>query len=611
MFIVDNDMDQEMFDQSKLQDFLIELKPTPFNMLCQEAGSIAVAISDQEKLPRIYFSESANGEPVYNEIISDGVRISINDLRYFCDRMFIICSFECEELMCNFRHFPDICSMRDSMHNSTPGFWFGQELEKKINKKFVQHLFVNTNFKSHWFTVTGKLKSTAATQYLAKLQTFLVHLVILIHVSSGAPPRATETVRCLIRNQTNCKRTIFLQEGYFCIIQRYCKTRGRSQRDTFIARFLTPDISALLYKYLVVIRCFTIFLLQELELNLEASHELDESTDDEDSEDQSSLMILGTKTLPQIAADFLCWNRQGPMSSSFFRTSFRRSFKEILKIDITFSAYRQISGAFVDKLIVPNLSNQDQLLPFAAQTGHTHDTAMKWYGLSNVDHPAMSRDRFDAFKLCSRYWQGLLKLTGGYEVIKNSDNSNTELSRSISHDKRISGTPNPGETTLDVGIWDQVITFFTKIAGSALPRHSNVLDTFSFNSDHATDLKALKEISDSARSIYGANFNWRVPEQMTAAVMLQSMANHRKDGIIIMPTGSGKSLLFMLRAKINANLKSPKVVVVVVPLRSILLNMSNRLNVSYQCRTNESSGPMWITYFSQKILMLVISLDVH
>lgn len=573
--IVDNDMDHETFSDRKLQNFLVELKPTPFNMLCQEGGSIAAGISDQEKLPRIYFPEGEQGQRLYHVIIWDGMRLSMNDLIFFCDKMQNLCSVQCDQLLLNFNDVPDLCGMKDSMHNTTKGFWFGAEIEKGMNEKFLNHLYNNSNLRRYWFSTNGKVMMSAGRRYLTDMHNFLSHLLVLIHVSSGAPPRATETVRCLIRNQLTCKRTIFLQDGYICMIQRYSKTRGKAQRDTFIARFLTPDISILLYKYLIVIRCFSIFLIQELNLDVRSNENPQyDSTDDEDLDDEPSSQIHNSASLSQTAAEILCWNKHGAMTGSTFRTIFKKYFVQILNVELTFSAYRQISGAFVDKLIAPNLPSHQQSLPFAAQTGHTHETAMKWYGLSNVDHPALSRDRFDAFKLCSRYWQGLLKLTGGYQL--DGGLSNTPIhpeNKTLNLLQSAEGLP------FDIGIWEQVITFFTKIASSAIPRQSLLSQEGFPNIRGSADLGSLESINESAKSIYGAKFKWLVPEQMTAALMLHTEMNNRKDGIVHMPTGSGKSLLFMIRAKFNANLISPKIVIVIFPLKSILLNMSQRLKV--------------------------------
>lgn len=81
-------------------------------------------------------------------------------------------------------------------------------------------------------------------------------ILMLLHLTGGQPARGTELGKYLLQNVGATPRNLYICKGTFMVIQRYSKTNWVKENDVAIARFLPPEVSDILFSYLVTIRSF-------------------------------------------------------------------------------------------------------------------------------------------------------------------------------------------------------------------------------------------------------------------------------------------------------------------------------------------------------------------
>lgn len=91
-------------------------------------------------------------------------------------------------------------------------------------------------------------------KWLGNCDKFVELLLGAIHISSGAPARASELASYLLSTTDLGDRSLYIQNGTVCIFQTYHKAMKFDLKEKNLARFLPPDLSELLVKYLIYIR---------------------------------------------------------------------------------------------------------------------------------------------------------------------------------------------------------------------------------------------------------------------------------------------------------------------------------------------------------------------
>src|SRR5699024_10108826 len=124
-------------------------------------------------------------------------------------------------------------------------------------------------FQDDWFELDKsgseyglQLRPRKVESYLAKVYTFLVTLLTLCHLTSGAPARGTEINQILFRNTRSRQRNLFLdpRHSLFLIRLSYSKTFSQTNLERNAIRILPPSLSWLLLAYLLVVEPFVKFL---------------------------------------------------------------------------------------------------------------------------------------------------------------------------------------------------------------------------------------------------------------------------------------------------------------------------------------------------------------
>ena len=122
-------------------------------------------------------------------------------------------------------------------------------------------------FQDDWFELDRtenclKLKPKKIESYLGQVNTFLVTLLTLSHLTSGAPARGTEINQILFKNTRSRQRNLFLdpRHSLFLIKLSYSKTFSQTNLERNAIRVLPSSLSWLLLAYLLVVEPFIRFL---------------------------------------------------------------------------------------------------------------------------------------------------------------------------------------------------------------------------------------------------------------------------------------------------------------------------------------------------------------
>jgi hypothetical protein len=119
---------------------------------------------------------------------------------------------------------------------------------------------------------TPEINRGTAMTYLNKVESFLTDLLVLCHITSGAPARGTEISQVLRASSAITGRNLFLdpQRGLFLIRLTYSKTFSTSNIEQNAVRVVPPALSYLLLVYLVIVLPFRVFLCEMLSIGLRA-----------------------------------------------------------------------------------------------------------------------------------------------------------------------------------------------------------------------------------------------------------------------------------------------------------------------------------------------------
>ncbi|BDD62655.1 hypothetical protein MAP00_007617 [Monascus purpureus] len=107
-----------------------------------------------------------------------------------------------------------------------------------------------------------------AERYLFMAKKFLLHLLVLVHMTSGAPARGTEIIPLLASNSIINRRNLFLdpKSKLFLIRLRYSKVLATTGMERNAVRAIPRAPSHILLVYLVVVEPFIHYLHQALKL---------------------------------------------------------------------------------------------------------------------------------------------------------------------------------------------------------------------------------------------------------------------------------------------------------------------------------------------------------
>jgi len=128
-----------------------------------------------------------------------------------------------------------------------------------INEKLVREAFIDVGATNT--TVAGGRgvvwRGDRIRRYGQAMQLFRQHLLALVHMTGGLPPRGTELVTVQYKNSANGdSRGIFIENGLVAYMTAYHKNIGSSGNSKIIHRYLPREVGELMVYYLWLVLPF-------------------------------------------------------------------------------------------------------------------------------------------------------------------------------------------------------------------------------------------------------------------------------------------------------------------------------------------------------------------
>lgn len=168
-------------------------------------------------------------------------------------------------------------SIIDDPANDSVGYWFGRELLERLpytRSWLFKKIWQNRRLREEWVEFTAgaisdegqeaspeisriQISVHKMQQYQQLVEQFLDILIFCFHLSGGGPARITELLTIRYRNTVNGGiRNIFLEGGFLMFVIGYHKGYARSNKLQVIHRFLPREVGELVVYYLWLVLPF-------------------------------------------------------------------------------------------------------------------------------------------------------------------------------------------------------------------------------------------------------------------------------------------------------------------------------------------------------------------
>jgi superfamily II DNA or RNA helicase len=359
-------------------------------------------------------------------------------------------------------------------------------------------------------------------------------------------------------------RNLFLCDGQLVLSTFYSKTRSLNDGASKpVARFPDAVTSGLLLLYLAVVRPLEFGVVKSMAAVAGGSLEVDEQR-----------VYLFARRGRSVAGTHLCaW--------------FRETMKENGLENVTVSLYRQYQAGVVKNFFREVEGAETRVMHM--QAGHSEDTAHRVYGVSDADFRHLTGTELEAYRSYSQRWHTALglvhgpprpygaslaeKSASGYkEIVATAVENKTDellhavLDRLARMEKQMTEviSAKRSDTNTPVKEWEETAAEPSlkrvKISGPGIAEHRQ-------EEDESLALQGALEKFLGASKPESVAF--KSPLQRKAVEMVKQ---RNTDVVVILPTGGGKSLCFMLPCFLETN----AVTVLVVPLVALQVDMLDR-----------------------------------
>lgn len=594
---------------------------TPFVELSEVFG-LATSISNSSgSLPEIIWDTSC---PNGTKLFIQGISVSVQSLSQFlqdivkqAEKMLYedilltgsLCKKPIDKEIENLEHSLLTGDIQDDLRNEAQGYYFGddirnRELLSEMSESFLRRVLLDPSRRHEFFKMKSEKEWECiswCTQrmmlFLNLCENFIEVLIPLLQIMSGQPARCTELATTQIRNSNTARRSLMLVNKRLVNILSYSKTRSMTGRPRLVPRFLDKRISSLLAIYLIVVRPIEVFFMRRL-------------VGDERANDH---------------ATYLFSKIEGRMGGK----EVARTFEKVLRrswIPLTSRMYRHVCTAFTRELLRGKSSRTQVWLPYDEQAAHSAETAESRYGRSISDHRNITSHEFVAYYAASVSWQKLLGFSQD-ERLGISEEGSRLNSALVNNAQSIISLPegsavnlaaiegslrriDEGFTSLknDVQLLkERKITFPSphlqgaqqeQMADPAFTKDLEIYTTHTNSPKNGVDYRKQGDIASGKaepgllatlacssrlpslektlvyrnclqKLLNDAKAEFKSPEQLLA---IHEVCSRDRDVLAILPTGAGKSMLFLVPCILEIDL----VTVIICPLVALNHDMKGR-----------------------------------
>ena len=448
------------------------------------------------------------------------------------------------------------CSdLQDNLTDRTPGYWFGMHPANYAFVREWRNLFV-IHMKDLLFDEDERAQSKECTAFLNACEELQTLLVALLQVCSGSPARATEACILQVCNTDLAGRHLFISRGQVLFTSSYHKGRNMDGGvGKPVARFPDAVTSGLLLVYLIVVRPLETVVVKAICGN----------------EDP------GTKQVTE-HRDYLFASRGRYMDARSLRERFQDAMN-LVGISFGVNQYRHFQTGAVKHLLGIEQTDgvaSDALNALHRQSGHSVNTAHRIYGVGELDMRSMSSIEMESFRHSSMLWLRAIGMKFGEANAPCQTTVTTETPNEIAAPKC-----NCSCSKMLAARLHSMETLLKTLAAGLLKEGDRAVKR-KLSMDEELPAKRTKiSVKDALRQVVGqGDADFKNVEQEEAVILA---VEGKRDALVILPTGCGKSMTFLLAAFMNPR----KLCIVVAPLVALQKDLEGR------CRTLGIQVSMW------------------
>jgi superfamily II DNA helicase RecQ len=374
----------------------------------------------------------------------------------------------------------------------------------------------------------GGWRARLVRKFVRRIDRFLELLLFTVHMTAGQPARGTEITTLRHRNGFLQDRNIFVMDGQVVMVTRYHKSQSQWDKPKVVPRFLPWRVGQLVAVYLAYLQPFREYL---------------------------TVQVLGGGW-----SDYVWADARGPWETERLTRVIARETEQRMGNRLTTHDYRHAAVGIGRVVVGESFARgyQDEIgeieepeveedeSPLELQNNRTTVVGVGHYGVPVDIIKHLSVRSLETFRPLSESWHRFLGLASGQEnESKSRDGGVASWERAVTKPcwKRGIGPSDEQEVEL------------------ALPKRRTE------GQEHGEE----EEVRRAMQQVLGcAEVSFRSMEQERA---LHAVTAGQTPLVVVLPTGGGKSLLFMVPACSD----EPGVTVVVVPYRALVEDLVGRL----------------------------------
>ena len=569
-------------DLGGLLEYVTDLLQTPFGFLRETMHFAASVVGESGALPQVSWLGIEEGLA----LAIHGKRVELNQLRGLSKRLLKEAEIQLHNRVkmglsvgkdLDWNSF----EAEDDLTNIREGYSFlsSQGIAFKSEKSALLHAFMSNSITREFFTrgINGDVilwKKMRCMDWLKRTKRMLEMLVVLCHLLGGQPARATELATLRWRNGVDEQRGVYWANSTIMMLAMYTKTRSITGRNRLIPRyilrvetladdrFMPKRLGVLLAEYLAIVRPLEVFLSEKFKCK--GATDLNEF----------------------IWADY----NKGLWTGEFISDLLKKTTSHHEMHGLGFREYRQVATAFMEKHLKYKAADPDDEnvnAVFDMQAGHSSRTAGASYAVATEDHRQVSRDVMHRYYTVSREWYELLLEeevieSKGQGVAGESEVAGVTGESAFTRERRITRESGVTRVTEKPGVMEmareKVMDWSPLQSRSAwgmdiIERPPSVpMELARRKEDGVSRLRLSAEALHGLRGLYGDDKAQFKSEEQAEAVRLT--LERKTDLLVILPTGGGKSVVFMAPAWMEMGLTT----VVIVPFVALIEEMQERCN---------------------------------
>lgn len=461
----------------------------------------------------------------------------------------------------------DFEKMQDALREKSPTFRFASHsASKPITTLWQARLF--HELQSSFMNADGTILAPATNNYLRHCQQLQSILLILLQVCSGAPARATEVGSIQVRNTPHATRHIFLLKGRLFTVTSYHKSRSLQEgRGKPIPRFPDKVTARLVLVYLVLVKPLETALQKALRK--------------EDNDFENGANFHFTADGEPAAADIL-------------RSRFSNTMKSV-GIPLNTSQYRQYHAGVVKTFMnAAQTLEIDQPTVLHWRAAHTSTTAHNLYGISDLDLRNLTSSEMEAHRVAAEAWHRLLGIESGAHLSFEGDQIDVSIKYQGNGPEQNELQPNISSAQ---AICEKLACTHAKVEENRTLLKSVISLLNETSSENESNGKRKREkifgVSDGSpekkqrfvkehddelllglRRLLRSEVAVFLSREQEDAV--RAAWKGENDALIVLGTGSGKTLVFMLPCYLEID----KTFIIVVPLVALQADLLRKCRVA-------------------------------